>query len=286
MCYDPAECDRECEMEGGVIALPVSVPLPWQPPRSWASPGDPTASSSSPGSRCYRILPLLPSRAWSLPPAAAPHSSAPSSGGSGPGSRTPSRSHQSPSSPTPGRRRERTSPPSCAACRCGKSLGSRWKPPGVGRKRIRFHSDCNHRRSPSGTHGCCSLWAFPDGSGAADPRSSTKPRGLDPRRWGGPCGSGPWCGWCRWAPEEEKDRFEHLRAWALPDQASQPWWWKTMGKKTNLWNYVGSSLRKSFHGWKETEIPNDWHMTKWDILEHNSTYWHKHINTKENILKK
>lgn len=125
MCYDLAECDRECEMEGGVIALPVSVPLPWQPPRSWASPGDPTASSSSPGSRCYQTLPLLPSRASSQPPAAAPRSSAPFSGGNGPDSRTPSRSHQSPNSLTPGRRRGRTSPPSCAACQFGKSLGLR-----------------------------------------------------------------------------------------------------------------------------------------------------------------
>ena len=228
MCYDPAQCDVECEMEGGVIAL-VSVALPWQPPRSWASPGDPTVSSSSPGSRCCRTLPLLPSRASSPPPAAAPHSSAPFSGGSGPGSRTPSRSRQSPSSLTPGRRRERTSPPSCAACRCGKSLGLRWKLPGDGRRSIRFHSDCSHRRSPSGNRGCCSLGAFPDESGAADPRSSTKPRGSDRRRWGAPCGSGPWCGWCRWAPGEEKERFERLRAWALLDWASQPWRCKTMG---------------------------------------------------------
>lgn len=154
--------------------------LPWQPRRSWASPGDPTASSSCLGSRCYQTLPLPPFPSLSLPPSAAPHSSAPFSGDTGPGSRTPGRSHQFPSSLTPGQTKGRTSPPSCVTCRFGKSWEWRWRPPGAGQRSIHFRSGCSRRTLPSGTHGCCSLWACQAGSWVAGPESATRPHGSNP----------------------------------------------------------------------------------------------------------
>lgn len=156
--------------------------LPWQPLRSWVSPGDPTVSSSCPGSRCYQTLPLPPSPSLSLPPSAVPHSSALFSGGNGPGSKTPGRSHQYPSSLTPGQTTGRTSPPSCATCLCGKSSKWRWRPPGADRRSIRSRSGCSRHRFPSGTRGCCTLEACQAGSWVADPGSATGLHGSDPRR--------------------------------------------------------------------------------------------------------